>query len=315
MTAAVRELFQPRFRPLPMLGAEGFCLRLFFAVLVNWMMPEGFNFQSQPHPTGLAHVADLTFLGREGVMGWVRLVMGLLSIPYVFALGLPVVLPLMTLLHVMVFTYNNSQGYTHHGNQIISLILLAQSGVVLFFSLHRWIRHRPFPLRGGRTRESYLLYYSQVIIAGVYVTSVVTKMRESDFQWVQKLPNIGVQLVKTHRQEYYSKPERAVLTPEQEVPMARWMVHHPNATRAFLGAGLLLEALAFLGLANRAWALLIGLSLIVMHWLIGAVFRLYFDLNAWASLIFLVNVPFWVIWLAHWREHRREKAAGGLKRP
>jgi hypothetical protein len=311
ISALVRELFAFKFRPLATVGPEGFGTRLFFAVLINWMMPSGFAFTSQAKPTGLAHFVDLTFLSDPTAMMWVRIVLGALSIPYVFALALPLVLPLMTLLHVMVFTFNNSQGYTHHGNQIISLILVAQSCVVVFFLLHRWIRHRPFPIRNGRTRDSYLLYYSQLIIAGVYVTSVVSKMRESHWQWVQNLPDMGVQLIKTHRQEYYSNPQKSAFSRDAEVPMAKWMIENPNATRVFLGAGLLLEAFAFLGLANRGWALVIGTMLIAMHRIISEVFRLDFDLNSWAALVFLVNVPFWIFWIArHRRLHAQPTGPG-----
>ncbi|MGI8602023.1 MAG: hypothetical protein ACR2OZ_03390 [Verrucomicrobiales bacterium] len=304
MITPLGSLFSLKFRPVPTLGPEGLATRLLFAVLVNWMMPQGFHFASQARPTGLAHFFDLTFLSQPGAMMWVRIGLALLSIPYLFSLGLSVVLPLMTLLHVMVFTYNNSQGYTHHGNQIISLILLAQTFVVLFLTIHRWVKHRPYPMRSGLTRDSYLLYYSQVIIAGVYVTSAVSKMRESDFRWVQNLPNISVQLIKTHRQDFYSNPARSEIRRDADVPMAKWMLENPNSTRLFLGGGLLLEAFAFLCLANRGWAFLIGAMLISMHWIIGKVMRLYFDLNSWAALVFLINIPFWIIWFARRRQLR-----------
>ncbi len=307
--AALRTLFRPVFRPLPMVGPEGLIMRLSFALLANWMLSgTTFAFTTQKAPTGLARLIDLTFLAEPGAMTWVRWIFAALSVPYVFNLGLSVVLPLMTLLHVAVYSFNNSQGFTHHGNQIVSLVLLAQSLVVLFFTHHRWVMHRPYPLRQARTRDSYLLYYSQVIVAGVYMTSVVSKMRESDGKWVQNLPNISVQLVKTHRQEYYTKPERSAVARDAEVPAAKWMIDNPNLCRTFLGAGLLLEALVFLALANRGWALLIGLALVAMHKSIAVLMRLYFDLNEWVSLIFLINVPFWVCWIWRHVEDRRHHA-------
>jgi hypothetical protein len=177
--------------------------------------------------------------------------------------------------------------------------------------VHRWVCGRPFPLRKGKTRDSYLLYFSQLTIAGVYMTSVVSKMDESDFRWIQKLPNLSVQLVKTHRQEFYSNPEKSEIPRDAEVPAARWMIENPNACRLFLGLGLALEAAAFLALANRGWAALIGLSLIAMHAAIGWLMRLYFDLNAYSSWIFLVNLPFWLFWtLERWdqRRHQSESA-------
>jgi len=306
--SALRGLFRPVFRPLPIEAPEGIFMRLSFALLANAMLfGVAFHFDSQPQPTGLAHYVDLTFLARPQVMLGLKVAFGLFSLGYIFGHVLALVLPLMTLIHVVVFTFNNSQGFTHHGNQIVSLILLAQSLVALFFLAHRRIKHRPFPLRSGKSRDSYLIYYSQVVIAGVYLTSVVSKMDESKFQWLQNLPNISVQLVKTHRQEYYSNPLTAKVAPSAQVPAATWMSEHPIACRALLGCGLLLEALMFLSLANRGWALVLGLALIAMHQSIAWLMRLYFDLNVWAALIFLINLPFWVIWC--WRHHRDARDA------
>jgi hypothetical protein len=295
---ALASVFRPVWRPLPAPGPEGLIARLGFATLALTMMwGLKFQFDSQDVPTGLAHFVDLTFLSKPGVMTWVTGVFAVLCVPYVFGWGLTVVLPLLTLIHCGVFAFFNSQGYKSHGNQIISLILLAQACVVIFFAAHRMIKKRPFPLRAGRTRDSYLIYYSQVVIAGVYMTSVVSKLDVSNFRWIQNLPNMSVQLVKTHRQEFYSNPATSKVARDAEVPTARWMLDHPNQTRLLLGAGLLLEAVCFLVLANRGWALVIGLSLTAMHLIIAWLMRLYFDFNVYASLIFLINLPFWIVWL------------------
>lgn len=302
------------FRPLPAAPLEGLCARFLFAALALWMLwGTRFQFDSQDVPTGLAHWIDLTFLAKPGAMTWVQWSFAALCVPYVFNIGLPIALPLMTLLHCAVFSFYNSQGYKSHGNQIISLILLAQMCVVLYMAAHRWIKHRPFPLRQGKTRDSYLIYFSQVIIAGVYMTSVVSKMDESKFQWVQKLPNMSVQLVKTHRQEFYTKPDTSPIARDAQVPAAQWMIENPNLCRLFLGLGLLLEAACFIALANRGWALLIGLSLTAMHYAIAYLMRLYFDFNVYASLIFLINIPFWIAWVVQRkaaREAERHMGAG-----
>lgn len=309
---ALTSVFRPVWRPLPAPGPEGFIARLCFAALaLSMMWGLKFPFESQNVPTGLAHFVDLTFLSKPGVMTWVTWAFAVLCLPYVVGRGLAVVLPLLTLIHCSVFAYFNSQGFKSHGNQIISLILLAQACVVVFFAAHRWIKGRPFPLRAGRTRDSYLIYYSQVVIAGVYMTSVVSKLDVSNFRWIHNLPNMAVQLVKTHRQEFYSNPAKSGITRDAEVPTARWMLDHPNQTRLLLGAGLLLEALCFLVLANRGWALVIGLSITAMHLIIGWLMRLYFDFNVYASLIFLINLPFWVVWVGRRIQGRTKAAAAG----
>lgn len=308
---ALHSVLRPIWRPLPASGAEGLIARLCFAALALTMMwGLKFQFDSQDVPTGLAHFVDLTFLSKPGVMPWVTWIFAALCVPYVFGRGLVAVLPVMTLIHCAVFAFFNSQGYKSHGNQIVSLILLAQACVVLFFAAHRWLFDRPFPLRAGRTRDSYLIYFSQVVIAGVYMTSVVSKMDVSKFRWIQNLPNMSVQLIKTHRQEFYSNPEKSKVARDADVPAAQWMLAHPNQTRLLLGAGLLLEALCFLVLANRGWALVIGLSITGMHLIIGWLMRLYFDFNVGASLIFLINVPFWVVWTVR-RVHDARGAGRG----
>ena len=296
---ALVSVFRPLWRPLPTSGPEGVIARLCFAGMAMYMLLGlRLQFDSQSVPTGMAHFIDLSFLSRDGVMTWVKVIFGALCVPYVFGRGLPVVLPLLTLIHCMVFAFFNSQGFKSHGNQIVSLILLAQACVVVFFAAHRWILGRPFPLRAGRTRDSYLIYFSQVVIAGVYMTSVVSKMDVSNFRWIQNLPNMSVQLIKTHRQEFYSNPEKSGVARDAEVPAARWMLDNPNQTRLLLGAGLVLEALCFLVLANRGWALVVGVSITGMHLIIGWLMRLYFDFNVGASLIFLINIPFWIVWTA-----------------
>jgi hypothetical protein len=78
---------------------------------------------------------------------------------------------------------------------------------------------------------------------------------------------------------------------------------------------LLLEALCFLVLANRGWALVLGVSITVMHIAIASLMRLYFDFNVYASLIFLVNAPFWIAWIIRRFADHQEAAAHSSKAP
>ena len=291
------DLFRPIGRPLPIVGIEGHLARIFFAIMVCLMMPEKFVFGSQDRPTGLAHYFDLTWLSEPSAMPTVRIVVGVLCLLYAANLILPVVLPVLTLLHVIVFTFNNSQGYTHHGNQIISLILVAQTLVTLTMAVYRKATGRPLCSGPGVNRDSCFIYFSQVVVAGVYMTSVVSKFDESGGQWVQKLPNISVQLIKTHRQEFYSNPAKSSVARDAEVPMSQYMLENPTKTRFVLTAGMIVEGIAGLCLLNRGWGLVFGLLLIMFHTVVAHMFHLYFDLNKWASLIYLINIPFWIMYL------------------
>ena len=46
---------------------------------------------------------------------------------------------------------------------------------------------------------------------------------------------------------------------------AMWLLENPVVARALFGTGFVLEAIAFLALANRKIAFVIGVALILMH--------------------------------------------------
>ncbi len=274
-------------------------------------------FDSMDRPVGLARVMDLNWLGDERILRaieWGGLVAALL---YVAGVGLPVVLVLMTLSHLLEFTYYNSQGFTSHGNQIITLILIAQTLVVLghwaFCKSERPARLIRFPwARGCERRDGWWVQGTVVVIAGVYVTSAVTKMWASGGLWFHHLPDIALQLVKTHQQHFHNDPAAFGGVPPV-VPIADWVAANPNLTRLFFGGGWFLEAFAFLALANRGWAFLIGVSLIIMHRMIFLTMELAFELNEWMEFFFLVNLPFWLVlgW-QRWQRGKSPPSASGV---
>ena len=57
--------------------------------------------------------------------------------------GFSIVLPLLAVGYSLMFTLYNSQGYTHHGYQIISLTLLVQAVTVVYYSILKGLRLQP----------------------------------------------------------------------------------------------------------------------------------------------------------------------------
>ena len=49
------------------------------------------------------------------------------------------------------------------------------------------------------------------------------------------------------------------------------------------------------------------------RWAIASLMRLYFDFNVYASLIFLVNAPFWIAWTIRRFADHQEAAAHSSK--
>ncbi len=283
-------------------------MRFLFAELV-WrsfervLRPEAFT--AVKAGTGLTHLTQWTWLGDAA--GWfdfsylfapdfvpfLKVAMLVCLLVYVAGLLKPVVTPAVTLVHIAAFSMFNSQGYTHHGYQIISLILLAQSIVYVLPWAMRLFR-KELRLREGVGIEDLAVFYSQLVIAACYVLPALSKLLKSGFEWVLKSPGmLATQLVKTHEQAYYN-----VLDPvfrEKAETSIQWVLDNPGMVQLMMGSALALEFFAFLALANRWMALLIGGSLIVMHRCIEPLMELAFPTNEFCIWVYLVNIPFWTM--------------------
>ncbi len=289
-------------------------MRLLFAAIVfaslEHMLPALFGGPSgtpgivqmseMPNPTGIGHVFPwLTVLSNETVAWWAHLVLALGLVLYVAGLILPISLGLVTAIHIAVFTLNNSQGATHHGYQIISITLLAQC-VVVWLPWGFRICGKKLVLPEGIHLRDWFVYYSQLAVAGTYVIAGVTKMLASGPMWIVKSPLIAVQVHKSFDQKYYEYLDPKWL--EEGHKYADFAVQNPNLARLILGGGLVLELGAFLVLLGRRWACFVGVSLVAMHLAIGYTMALHFPENELVDLVFLVNVPFWIVagyaWLA-----------------
>lgn len=269
---------------------------------ISQMLPNSeakLNYHEQEKANGLAHLFDLTFFSDERfvkALPWIVLPCLLL---YMSGIGLPVALPILLIVQIGARTLYNSQGYIHHGFQMVSLVLMVQTGVVLWHCFKNW--REAFGIRrakaapGSFTFWDSLVRYSQYMIIGCYVIAGVIKPINSDGEWFKNSHLIGIQLVKTDRQNYYSD-----LSPDfgkDPVPYASEMFEHPNLTRLFMGCGVLLEIFAFLALYNRLTAFVMGLMFILFHYFNEFLMHLYFFNNEKLVWIFLINIPFWIWWL------------------
>jgi hypothetical protein len=127
-----------------------------------------------------------------------------------------------------------------------------------------------------------------VVIAASYVVCGWVKLVNSDFRWIQKVPLLSLQLLKSNWANYYD----TLQPPPQWLAQAtQFVVDHPNLARLVFGGGLLIELLGFVVLINRRWAFWGGLVIIAFHLSISKVMQLNFDYHIAAVAIFLVNVP------------------------
>jgi hypothetical protein len=251
-------------------------------------------FTAQPYPNGLARLADLTWLGDPAVFAPLRslapIALGL------YAIG---VAPLLTLgygaaLLTAVGALENSQGSIGHHLQLLCLVALAQW---LAYATAA-VRPAPGAPRGfawaPADTHRRAVQAAKLMIAAAYVTSGWTKLLASKGRWIAQLPDISLQLVKTHANVYYDQYGMPGTPVTLGTDWPRLIAEHPWLTRLAFTPGLLLELGAVLALTGRRAACAVGLGLLAMHLLARTVMELGFFAHEWLLVIFFINVP-WLV--------------------
>jgi hypothetical protein len=287
MKLALNKWMGSGFVPVRSYGWEWFFMRLGLASIVMWILfePHPFQLGEQSAPVGLARLIDFSaWFTRPSAHGVVLVLGAVLSLGYLWGRGLLWWTAGLCLLLCSVRSYFNSQGYTHHGTQLVTLCLLTQCLTL------GWLRWR----KPDVSHSSYLIYYTQGIILISYVASALTKIINSKGLWLWRSKYICVEFIKTHRLDYHRELDPTLAG---DPPLALWMLHHPLLTQILFAGGFFIELLAIAGLHSRKWALWTGIVIIVFHQTISRVMKLHFDNHQLLAAVFLVNLPFW-IWVA-----------------
>lgn len=304
------------FVPEPITRWEWFIMRLLFGAMLVWLFTDWHPFRhvAQDKPKGIANFVDLTWLhygapdegegqivvneaGEKvktsargaGPLTWVPraglyeeflVIACVLIAVYVLGYGIRFVLPVLAIMHMLVWTYHDSQGYTYHGHQMVSIMLFGQAAVAW------WKRKQP-----NGEQHAQLWYYSRGIIIAGYITSVVTKIINSKGMWLWNSQYLCVEIIKTHRLSYYKDLEVEFAG---DPASATLMLHHPYLAIVLFGVGFFIELFAWLGMRDRKWSCFMGVCIIVLHLSIAWLMRLSFTNHQILCFIFLVNVP-WLI--------------------
>lgn len=285
LTQRIATWFRTGFVPEPLGALEWLIMRFSFAALVLWTMndPHPFDFPGQPAPVGIARWVNLTWLHQDGMFHYVLGTSAALGLFYVLGRGLLMVLPLLTALHVAVWTYADSQGSIHHGLQLVSMVLLVQTIVV-------WVKKSS----ASEQLRASLWYYSRGMVLFSYGASALTKIIDTRGLWVWQSKYLPIELVKSWRMEYLDKFDPAYAG---DPAAAFWLNQHSFVAQVVFGAGFFLELFAFLGLRDRAWSAVIGLVIVTMHFSIEWLMQLSFENHQWLCLIFLINPIGWLLLL------------------
>ncbi len=269
------------------------------------VMPEVSEFKGQPKPHGIAwllakvHGPKFTFFSDPATARLIYRGMYVALVFYVLGVGLPVALGYLFVVMVMHGTYLNSQGSIHHHLQLFTLVLGAQ-WIASLLALRRGKGAGAAALwRLDAASSSRLAQWTLQVIAAGYVVSALSKFAESKGTWMFRTPRLGVQLAKATDQDYYDHLRHSTQGHEW---LPAWCVENPWLARAVFGPALLLEFFAFLMLRNRTLSATYALALIAFHVSVSALMSLDFRYNVQMMLVFAVNVPFWLWWLAKGRK-------------
>ena len=286
-------------KPMPRFAFyERLVMRVLFAWIIWRAMPAALVVNGIPAPNGIARVIDLHFLLEPHSFALLRILLAAALIAYVLRLFVFLALPIALFANVTATAIVNSQGAIQHAFQIVSLVLLAQTAAH-FYGL--WRRRRGEP---REALEDRTIWWSQQTVVAVYLVAGITKVLVTKGLWPFQARWIGVSIAKSAYQTFYDTLSQADL--QQQLAVANFAAAHGWLIVLLAAVGLLLELGSPLALINRTCAALIGLALIGFHLSLDYAMRLSFIYNQWLLLIFLVNLPFWIV-AAFRRFVRRER--------
>lgn len=308
----------------PTIGStEAMLLRLAMALVIwFWCLKVDPSFTRQPHPNGVAEHFNLTFLADADTWHILKIVAGFALVAYVAGLLVPLSLGYVLGILILYGTLRNSQGNIHHGYQAFTTVLLAQWVAYLIVAI-REDRKAWLSLFRNVGAHSKAYFYSQQAVVAGYVCAGIAKIGKGKpswslgWHWVDQLPHMSVHVTRNGIQHFYSEADGRALMEHGE-RVGRMLTEHPTLTKLAIAPGLYLELLIVFALCNRRMAIWIGLSLLIMHWLIAYIMQLRFPLNEFVIALFFVNVTFLLVAAAdklsggRWHLLPKEKSAATL---
>ncbi len=293
----VKWLTSLRLKPFECSHVELFFIRAIVAWMVWDIYQDAGDWSGQAEPVGLARFVDLTFFSSGSFHNATAPILLFACAAYVFGIGFPVVLPVMTLLVIGTETLENSQGSTNHNTQILALCLVVQT---IWHFVSMGLRGWSWGVFGddGKRREEMSVWFSMQVIAACYVVSGISKLLGKG-NWVLDSVNYPLQLIKTERMGYYNELQSHVVeNPGWIQGMGLWMrellIANPWINPFVLSIGLLLELFAFLAFFGRLPALVLGVLLIAFHFTVHLIMNLTFQYNILLLTAFFVFPVYWI---------------------
>lgn len=231
---------------------------------------------------GLAKLIPLAWMTNAVVLILLKILTAVGLALFVFGIA-----PVLTLFPAVLAVcglgaLRNSKGDISHSTQVTAMALVGIWVVYLVRAVMEKSWKKP-------TKNSH--YFSMLaalmMIAASYTASGIVKLKASNGQWIQRVPNMAVQMVKSNLADYYSKPEGDVsVVLAQKAPA--FLTEHSTLSKFIFGSGLVLELGALVMLLGRRWNFIWGGGLLLMHICISWLMDIEFWNHMWLLAILCV---------------------------
>lgn len=250
----------------------------------TWDIP----YTSQPHPNGLGHWIDFSFLSNNAIEQPLRL--GMLVSVLLYAIGVPSVfsLALPLFFSIGTATLSNSQGAIGHMAHGLHLVLLV---MWLAGAWSWWRKRQGKPLKAGFSTGQLEADWARQALSAAYVVSAITKLWESKGLWFIDARYVPLHMVKNNEMKFYQSLDENFLRLDW---LPQVMLDHPLLCQVLFGVALPLELFVFIGLRNRRAAAFFGIGLVVFHLAVRELMSLFFFFNIVLLLTYFVFPWWWV---------------------
>ena len=252
--------------------------------IILWLYPViniVFKFNSQPMPVGICKLFNCAFLTLSPFSYIISLVAIILTGLYLLERQMLIVTFMMSLLGVVVFSIEASNGL-HGRKEGVSMLFIVQ----FLAYLRYYLAGRDF--KNSTTQHNIAMFYSVQIVAVIFVLAAVAKLEVSGIRWVIDSPTIAVRLL---RALCMRTMDTGYAVFEQYGRfMSQRIIDNPNIVRVGFGFVLLAELFSFCAIFSRKWAWRYGILLVLINIgfvvLLGIVISFYFL----PILAFLINL-------------------------
>jgi hypothetical protein len=231
-------------------------------------------------PIGLFKLLNMEWIYQSGSY-WILNILCLIAVVmYSFNKNVLPSLLIILLTYSLHYSYLYSGGSVGHSRALIIFIIIGQ--IFAFFS-------------SKITKLTYrneLYRFSIYSIVVYYCTTGITKLKNSQFDWITDSTNILPQIIRLSDQQYYNFLEPADF--DSKIQFVEFIAQYQWI---FMLAFLLVFTLEFFSFfiivfekARPYWLL----GLIIMHLIFGSLLGLYFSKNIYCLLIFLFDEKFTV---------------------